>query len=476
MVDIPSGNERQASLKLGKCWQGTKPVIIWQVSPWGAEKGKFPKKQFLILECQQAKRGVTLRSLKPSQIKLGGGISALLRKHIPAGTVRQILRHKEDKHIWVPIYQGGVESPLWYLMLSYGKPPELSLISHEGTTLFRFGQKGTFTKRKECELTLPHKDSAVAYENILTELLEENALDPSLEGGEVEKKVKTEADEPISDNASDLQRDAKQKLSRRIKTVKKSLEKQQKAVPSQETLDLLSTQANLLQSYAYLVKPEQVSLKLEPALTGLDEVLEIELEPEWTVGKNVEEYFVRLKKRKKSIEHGSKMLAKISRELTDMEKDLERIKSLDASDDDILSILKRYKIELTAGGSKGASSAKSQEAVPYKIFKGLDNAEYLVGKGPSENDLLTKKAKSNDYWLHLIGGGGSHVVVPKRSLGKDGLSSEIKREAAILAVHFSKVRQDRSGEVYVTQRRHLRKQKGLPVGLWLVDQSETFFI
>ena len=476
MEQIPTGSEQRPSLKLAKSWQGTKPVIIWQVSPWGAQKGQFPKKLYLILECQQAKRGVYLRTQKPAQIKLGGGISALLRKHIPAGTVREVLVHKTDKHIWIPVYQAGNSMPEWYLMLSNSKPPELSLISKDGTTLFRYGQKGTFTKRKESEHPLPNDCERDNYESILDSLLAECALDQSEGDHEVEEKKK-EDEEPSSDAASDLQREAKQKLARKIKTVKKSYEKQSKGVPSQQELDLLSKKANLLQSYAYLVKPEQTILELEPALTGLDDPLEIELNPEWTTGKNVEEYFVLLKKRKKSVELGSKMLEKISKELASMEQDLEKVKSLAVEDIEIASILKKYKIEVQGQSQKGPSSAnKGGESLPYKLFKGLNKAEYLVGKGPSENDLLTKKAKSNDYWVHLIGGGGSHIVVPKRSLGKEGLSPEVKREAAILAIHFSKVRQDRSGEVYVTQRRHLRKQKGLPVGLWLVDQSETFFI
>ena len=469
---IPSGNEQQASLKLGKCWQGTKPVIIWQVSPWGYKKGKIPKKLYLIIECQQAKRGVYLRGQKPSQIKIGGGVSTILRKHVPAGTVRNILVHRENKNILIPIYQGGNESPGWYLLLSNGKPPELSLIGREKMTFFRFGQKGTFTKRKESEYVPPVKSELDQYEDVLFTLLNEFKLEKE---SQVEKN--TEFKElSSSDEVSDLQRDAKQKLSRRIKTVKKSLEKQAKALPAPEDINLLSKKATLLQSYAYLVKPEQAALILESALTGLDESLEIELEPEWSVGKNVEEYFIKLKKRKKSNELGTKMVAKISKELAAMEEDLGKLKNVGINDSEIISILQKYKIEAQNKGSKGSSAAKEAEAVPFRVFKGLDKVEYLVGKGPSENDLLTKKAKSNDYWFHLIGGGGSHVVVPRRCLGKDGLSPEVKREAAILAVHFSKVRQDRSGEVYVTERRHLRKQKGLPIGLWLVDQSETFFV
>lgn len=472
MDSASEGNVKQVSLKLGKCWQGNKPVIIWQVSPWGADKGQFPKKLYLVIECQQAKRGVFLQPQKPAQIKLGGGISAALRKHIPAGTVRELLVHKQDKHICIPIYQGTFETPFWFLLLSHSKPPEFSLVNAEGVALFRFGQKGTFTKRKESAYQLPSAEKHSEYENILEDLLKSSLLSQaSMTEVEPEKTGNYH-----SDSGSDMQREAKQKLARRIKTVKRSFDKQAKGVPTQAEIDELSEKANLLQSYAYLVKPEQALLELDPDLTGLAQNLEIQLEPEWSVGKNVEEYFIRLKKRKKSMELGGKMLAKIAAELKEMDAALYKLKNGPTDDGEVLSILKKFKLQVDVQRSKDSPKIKIGEPAPYKTFKGLDDSEYLVGKGPSENDLLTKKAKSNDYWFHLVGGGGSHIVIPKRSLGRGGITPQIKREAAILAVHFSKVRQDRSGEVYVTQRRHLRKQKGLPIGLWLVDQSETYYV
>ena len=100
----------------------------------------------------------------------------------------------------------------------------------------------------------------------------------------------------------------------------------------------------------------------------------------------------------------------------------------------------------------------------------------MWGKGPRENDHLTRGAKSDDIWVHAIGTKGSHVVVPRKSLKGGVPGPETKRTAAILALHFSKMRNSRAGEVYITRRRHLRKQKGLPVGLWLVDQAETFYV
>ena len=36
-------------------------------------------------------------------------------------------------------------------------------------------------------------------------------------------------------------------------------------------------------------------------------------------------------------------------------------------------------------------------------------------------------------------------------------------------------RDDLAGECYITRKAHLKKQKGMPAGLWRIDQSESIF-
>jgi predicted ribosome quality control (RQC) complex YloA/Tae2 family protein len=73
----------------------------------------------------------------------------------------------------------------------------------------------------------------------------------------------------------------------------------------------------------------------------------------------------------------------------------------------------------------------------------------------------------------VVSGGGSHVVIPKKF---KTLNPQTKREAGILAVHFSKLRKDQAGEVYFTTRGHLKKKKSMAPGLWIVEKSEILFI
>jgi predicted ribosome quality control (RQC) complex YloA/Tae2 family protein len=70
---------------------------------------------------------------------------------------------------------------------------------------------------------------------------------------------------------------------------------------------------------------------------------------------------------------------------------------------------------------------------------------------------------------------GSHVIVPVTPDIRQALPTQLLREAAILALHFSRMREDHAGECYITRKQFLKKQRGMPAGLWRIDQSESLF-
>lgn len=109
----------------------------------------------------------------------------------------------------------------------------------------------------------------------------------------------------------------------------------------------------------------------------------------------------------------------------------------------------------------------------FRRFLSAEGYPILVGRNNEQNDRLTMKtANGNDLWLHVGGGRpGSHVVIrlPK---GKTA-SLESLLDAAMLAVHFSKARGEPRVEVVYTQKKHVRKPKGLPAGAVVPSQTKT---
>jgi predicted ribosome quality control (RQC) complex YloA/Tae2 family protein len=97
-------------------------------------------------------------------------------------------------------------------------------------------------------------------------------------------------------------------------------------------------------------------------------------------------------------------------------------------------------------------------------FDSPDGMIVLVGKAASDNDVLTfKLAGPKDFWLHVGGQSGSHVVVLNPD-GLDRLPRETERFAAGLAVGYSSARRAGKMKVHVAQISDLRKPRGAPAG------------
>ena len=72
-----------------------------------------------------------------------------------------------------------------------------------------------------------------------------------------------------------------------------------------------------------------------------------------------------------------------------------------------------------------------------KTFTSYDGITIRVGENAKDNDALTESAYPNEWWMHVSGHPGSHVVIEYEG---DVVPKETKSDAASLAVHYSKMR------------------------------------
>ena len=63
------------------------------------------------------------------------------------------------------------------------------------------------------------------------------------------------------------------------------------------------------------------------------------------------------------------------------------------------------------------------------------NIPVRVGQNAKENDQLTNTSDPRYWWMHASGYPGAHVVV---SYEGEKLPRDVKRDAAVLAIHHSK--------------------------------------
>jgi predicted ribosome quality control (RQC) complex YloA/Tae2 family protein len=119
--------------------------------------------------------------------------------------------------------------------------------------------------------------------------------------------------------------------------------------------------------------------------------------------------------------------------------------------------------------SRSAAAQRTPEP-PARVRRvtSRDGFVILVGKSGAENDALTFKiAGPDDFWLHAADRPGAHVVVRNPQRIKT-LPDSTLRLAAEIAAYYSGARDEGKVEVHYTQRKHVRKRKGMPAGQVLV--------
>lgn len=468
---------RAPLFKAQKGFEGKSAFFCWSGSV--KANGKFHKCH-LIVDAEQKTFGVRLTTNKPENLNPTGGVVAQIRKHAKSPAIGQVLLDQQTGDWWLALYLEPGVLPDFWLRLQAGYPPELSLIDKNNLIYIRKSSQGTFTKKRTWEGTLPDSNLKNRFRlmnsDLLEQLLQEFVAEIETESGDQDSSMTQDASQSDNhDGLPDYQREARDRLSRRLKTIKKSAEKT--ASPEKVGRELRDAEqtAELTRTWLHRLKPEDHFLDLSFLPEVPPEFRTIEIDPEKSPGANLEQMFVRIKKLKKTILVSTRMQKDQLQEIAGMEADLARLRAgaidLKTTED----ILQRYKLLAKKQTGKKVISPKHSPWRTYYFQDLKRKIPFFIGKSAADNDELCKKARSNDTWMHAVGVTGSHVIIPAKEAGATP-HADLIRTAGILALHFSKIRDDQRGEVYVSKRQHIRKQKGMAPGLWAVDKAESLFI
>jgi predicted ribosome quality control (RQC) complex YloA/Tae2 family protein len=105
---------------------------------------------------------------------------------------------------------------------------------------------------------------------------------------------------------------------------------------------------------------------------------------------------------------------------------------------------------------------------PYRVFKSLDDIDIFVGKTAEENDELSCNPlhrHNNEWWLHVHGYPGSHVVIKCSDDLLPSLYKETLKDAAVLAARYSKAHPSGKIVVHYTRCRNVSKPRNVAAGL-----------
>ena len=138
----------------------------------------------------------------------------------------------------------------------------------------------------------------------------------------------------------------------------------------------------------------------------------------------------------------------------------------------VVAAQKKTALEAVARGELRAPSARLQ---PRRL-KSAEGWDVLIGRNNEGNDYLTHTlARPEDYWFHVHGAAGSHVVL-RRGKGKNEPSKRTIDEVASWAAFFSQARTAGKVPVIVTQKKYVRKPRKAPPGLAVCEREKTVMV
>jgi len=122
-----------------------------------------------------------------------------------------------------------------------------------------------------------------------------------------------------------------------------------------------------------------------------------------------------------------------------------------------------------------SSDRRIVEQEPIRVYRYAlaDGWEVLAGKTDTDNDRLTfKMAKPDDWWFHIRGTSGSHVILRHRpDVKADG---KILKRAAAVAAYHSKAREGGIVAVSCTRARYVRKPRDAKTGTVQIRKETVF--
>lgn len=218
----------------------------------------------------------------------------------------------------------------------------------------------------------------------------------------------------------------------------RTLEREKEACEKWQTLH---HQGILLQSNLYLVKPGSSSVEVTDWETG--EKKSIPLDPKKSPHANLKELLKCAKRQQSGLETILQSIEKQKTKIATLEQQLQLV-----TDAKTLA-------ELPKPPEKKIK-APPQKGLPYDEFVSEAGLPIWVGKGAAKNELLTfRYAKGSDWWLHVQGYPGSHVVI--RTPKNGAPDEETLQDALTLAIAHSKAKGEKYVEVLVTQRKFVSK-------------------
>jgi predicted ribosome quality control (RQC) complex YloA/Tae2 family protein len=225
----------------------------------------------------------------------------------------------------------------------------------------------------------------------------------------------------------------------------------------------------LITANIYSIKKGDRSIKVLNYYADTEEFVEIKLDENKTPSENIQAYYKKYNKLKKSAEMAEIQIKATEQELDYLQSVLTNIKNVETYEE--IDEIRREVTETGYIKFKKEDKKKVKTSKPHH-FLSSDGAHIYIGKNNIQNDILTLKfADKQDIWLHTKNIPGSRVII--KSAGK--VSDRTLEEAAILAAFYSKAKESTKVPVDYTEIKNVKKPSGSKPGMVIYYTNKTIY-
>ncbi len=263
----------------------------------------------------------------------------------------------------------------------------------------------------------------------------------ALSDDEVKELLEENGKRVISKKVSNLKAVKLRLIDKKIKKIKKELDKLPNSQELQEKANRYKNMANII-----LVNLHKISQYDKELKTYDFEGNEIVIPLPKDVKKNrFSEYYFNLAKRSRS------KAVNLYIEKENLQGKLKFYENIAQALSDAKDI---YTLELLLP-KRGRSKRKKEKLKDAELYW-IDGYKVYVGRNSKENQKILSLAKANDIWMHVRGIPSSHIII---RTDKQNLPDSLLQSAAKLCVDFS-IKQPGNYEVDYTRRKFVKIQEG----------------
>lgn len=258
-------------------------------------------------------------------------------------------------------------------------------------------------------------------------------------------------------------------VSQQLKKLQRKEQELQQALKQCAQWEMVQHEGELIKAYFASIPKGTSSISVWDWLT--EQPYQLEIDPTQTVQEGLAARFRRAKKLQAGIQPLSQQLERIQFHIQRTQQQQQQLDFITT-----YTGLANFKAQhITAPLPPNHPSKSATISFPYQEYCSAAGIKIWVGKNARCNEKLTfQLAHGRDWWLHVTGYEGSHVIIRMNKDQKP--DAETLKDAMQLALYYSKAREQKEAEVCVTQRKYVSRGSKSKIGQVQISKHQTVWV